>query len=103
MGRRLRHPRFPTALADPHWQRPDAAARLRVFADAYGLAESQRRQLVPLLARRTRSMHDFLAEQAQQGIEPWQRLWRDGHGEIWRSDAEYIHRHEPLWERALLD
>ncbi len=88
--------------ADPHWQRPDAAARLRVFADAYGLAESQRRELVPLLARRTRSMHDFLAEQARQGVEPWQRLWHDGHGESWRADAEYIQRHEAHWEQALL-
>jgi len=31
--------------ADPAWQRSDAAARLRVFADAYGLDEAARHDL----------------------------------------------------------
>jgi Ser/Thr protein kinase RdoA (MazF antagonist) len=88
--------------AHPQWQRTDAQSRLRIFADAYGLDQTQRLQLVPLLARRTRSMHDFLAVQAAQGIQPWTRLWQTGHGDAWRSDAEYIQRHEALWTTALL-
>ncbi|MFI9240355.1 phosphotransferase enzyme family protein [Streptomyces sp. NPDC053079] len=87
--------------ADPHWQRTDAADRLRVFAEAYGLDEAERRQLVPLLGRRTRSMHDFLRDQAAQGNQPWATLWAEGHGDIWRSDAEYIEQREELWARAL--
>ncbi len=87
--------------ADPHWRRTDAADRLRVFAEAYGLDEAERRQLVPLLGRRTRSMHDFLRDQVAQGNQPWATLWAEGHGDIWRSDAEYIEQREELWARAL--
>ncbi|WP_186001462.1 phosphotransferase enzyme family protein [Streptomyces sp. IB201691-2A2] len=88
--------------AHPDWQRPDAAERLRVFADAYGLDESERRRLVPLLGRRTRSMHDFLRTQAAQGVQPWARLWAEGHGDAWRNDAEYIEQREDQWVHALL-
>ncbi|MFV2018312.1 hypothetical protein [Micromonospora sp. LOL_023] len=85
------------------WQRPDAARRLRILADAYGLDEGQRRDLVPLLARRTRSMHDFLAAQSAAGVPPWSRLWREGHGDIWRRDADHIGAREADWAAALLD
>ena len=86
---------------------PDGVAvqahRVRVLAGAYGLDEAGRRGLLPLLARRAMSMHQFLAEGAANGVEPWARLWADGHGESWRADAEYIGRHRADWERALLD
>ena len=62
---------FAPLSANPRWQRPDAALRVRAFADAYGLDEAQRRELVPLLTRRTRAMHDFLARQASAGVQPW--------------------------------
>ena len=79
------------------------AHRVRVIADAYGLDEAERRGLLPLLARRTMSMHQFIAEGAANGVEPWARLWADGHGESWRADAEHIERHRADLERALLD
>ncbi|MEV7184981.1 aminoglycoside phosphotransferase family protein [Kitasatospora sp. NPDC093102] len=81
----------------------DAAARLRVFVDAYGLDEGERRALVPLLGPRTRAMHDFLRDRAGRGVQPWARLWTEGHGEVWRSDAEYIERRRERWSGALLD
>ncbi|MGV9879571.1 phosphotransferase enzyme family protein [Streptomyces sp. NPDC003006] len=89
--------------ADPNWQRPDAADRMCGFADAYGLAEGERRRLVPMLGRRTRSMHDFLRDQAARGVQPWARLWAEGHGDVWRSDSEYIEQREDHWLRALLN
>lgn len=89
--------------AHPDWQRADdAGPRLRAFADAYGLDERQRRDLAPMLAVRTRSMHDFLRDQAALGVEPWTTHWRTGHGDAWRSDAEYIERNTGLWLGALL-
>ncbi|MFV2109351.1 phosphotransferase enzyme family protein [Micromonospora sp. LOL_015] len=94
---------FVPLTADPAWQRPDAARRLRTLVDAYGLDERQRRDLVPLLARRARSMHDFLAEQSAAGVLPWTRLWDDGHGETWRRDAEHIGDRAADWTAALLD
>ncbi|MGI5429243.1 phosphotransferase [Streptomyces sp. CA-179760] len=93
---------FVPLSAHPDWQHPGAAARLRVFADAYGLDEADRRRLVPLLGRRTRCMYDFLRDQAALGVQPWARLWSEGHGDAWRSDAEYIEQREDQWARALL-
>ena len=94
---------FVPMSADPQWQRADAAARLRVFADAYGLDEGQRHRLVPMLAARTRSMHDFLRDQAALGTEPWATHWRTGHGDVWRCDADYLEARQAQWAAALLD
>ncbi|MEU1306329.1 phosphotransferase enzyme family protein [Streptomyces shenzhenensis] len=88
--------------AHPDRERRDAGDRLRVFADAYNLDEAERRRLVPLLGRRTRSMHDFLRDQAARGVQPWATLWAAGHGDVWRSDAEYIEQCEDQWVHALL-
>jgi hypothetical protein len=35
-------------------------------------------------------------------LEPWVRLWREGHGEAWRRDSEFIEGRVALWEQALL-
>lgn len=94
---------FVPLSANATYRRDDAARRLRVMADTYDLTEQQREALVPLLGRRTWSMHDFLAEQATHGIQPWARLWQEGHGDAWRADAEYVDRREALWRQALLD
>ncbi|MBD0690804.1 phosphotransferase [Streptomyces sp. CBMA123] len=94
---------FVPLRTDPAWRPADAGERLRVFADAYGLDEAERRRLVPLLGRRARSMHDFLRDRAGRGEQPWARLWAEGHGDTWRGDAEYIEEREAHWERALLD
>jgi Phosphotransferase enzyme family len=92
---------FVPLTPNPEW-RPGAARRLRVFVDAYGLDEEERRALVALLGPRTWSMHDFLAAQAALGHQPWTRLWEEGHGAVWRADAEHIERHRADWTRALL-
>ena len=94
---------FVPLSAHPDWQRTDAGPRLRVFADAYGLDEPQRRRLAPMLTTRTRAMHDFLRDQSALGTEPWATHWRTGHGEAWHADAEYIERNTDRWLRALLD
>lgn len=94
---------FVPLSADPRWQRADAGHRMRVFVDAYGLDEAERRDLVPLLAPRTRAMYDFLAAQAARRVQPWTHLWETGHGRVWRSDADYIERHVADWHRALCD
>jgi hypothetical protein len=93
---------FVPLSADPAWQRPDAAARVRVLADAYGLDEAQRRRLAPMLARRASAMHDLLAHGHRTGTQPWAQLWADGHGAVWRRDAEYIALREQEWRDALL-
>jgi hypothetical protein len=93
---------FVPLSANPAYRRDDAPARLRVFADAYGLGSDQRQTIVPMLARRAAAVHDFLADQAGRGVSPWSRQWREGHGEAWRADAGYIAAGEESWRRALL-
>jgi hypothetical protein len=93
---------FVPLTADPAWQRPDAAARVRVLADAYGLDEEQRRRLAPMLARRSQAMYDLLAAGHAEGTHPWARLWEEGHGDVWRRDTTYIRNHEEQWLTALL-
>jgi len=93
---------FVPLTANPTYQRDDATHRLRLIADTYGLTEQQRLEIIPLLARRTRSMHTFLAEQAARGTQPWTRLWQEGHGDAWHADTEYITRREHQWRQALL-
>jgi hypothetical protein len=93
---------FVPLSANPRWQRRDAATRVRVFADAYGLDESQRRELVPMLARRARAVHDFLARQSRAGVQPWAGMWATGHGDAWQADADYIQAREAAWAAALL-
>jgi Ser/Thr protein kinase RdoA (MazF antagonist) len=93
---------FVPLSADPAWQRPDAAARVRIAADAYGLDEEQRRLLAPMLARRSRAMYDLLAAGHATGTQPWARLWDAGHGEVWRRDTDYIAQREQDWLTALL-
>jgi hypothetical protein len=93
---------FAPLSANPAFQRDDADRRLRLFADAYGLTEPQRLDLIPLLARRTEAMYTFLAQQAAQGTQPWARLWEEGHGDAWRTDTDYIAEREDQWCQALL-
>ena len=93
---------FAPLSANPAYQRADAGRRLRLLADAYGLTEQQRQDIIPLLGRRTQAMHTFLAEQAAQGTQPWTRLWKEGHGDTWQADISYITQRADHWRHALL-
>jgi hypothetical protein len=93
---------FVPLSANPGYQRGDAPRRMRLLADEYGLRQAQRELLVPMLARRTLAMHEFLARQAARGAQPWARLWRQGHGAAWRADTDYIAEREDSWRRAML-
>jgi hypothetical protein len=94
---------FVPLSANPRYQRGSPAHRMRLFADAYGLDQAQRQELLPMLARRAKAMHDFLAGQVATGTQPWTRLWHAGHGRAWRADTDYIAKREDTWRQALLD
>jgi len=78
-----------------------AAHRVRVLADAYGASLEERQDLLDRLEPRTRVMHDFLRDQAALGHLPWLRHWQEGHGDVWRKDADYIAAHANVWRVAL--
>jgi Phosphotransferase enzyme family len=94
---------FAPLSASPAYQRADAGRRLRLIADAYGLTEQQRLDIIPLLGRRTQAMHTFLADQAAQGNQPWTRLWQEGHADAWQADTSYITQRTDQWRQALLE
>lgn len=77
------------------------AARLRALVDGYGLDEEDRHQLVDVLPARYRSMVDLLRRGHRDGVEPWARLWRQGHGTAWQGIARYAAAHGPTLRAAL--
>lgn len=83
---------------------PGLAGRLLAsLASGYGLSGDQRMDLAGLLAPRIWSMHELLRRGSGDEVEPWARLWSDGHGDAWQADAEYTERHHELLLAAVLD
>jgi hypothetical protein len=48
-------------------------------------------------------MYDLLHRACLTGEQPWARLYAQGHGDAWRSAADYIDAHLGLWAAALAD
>jgi Ser/Thr protein kinase RdoA (MazF antagonist) len=84
---------------DPAEQGP----RLRALVDGYGLDQQQRRELPVLMAAHIRGMAELLRESSLTGVQPWSRLYAEGHGDYWRRAAEHAERHLDVWTAALLD
>jgi hypothetical protein len=80
-----------------------ACRRLVALADGYRLDEEGRRSLADLLVPRIRSMFDLLRDGHRRGVDPWGRLWVEGHGRVWWEDAEYVRRHLVDLRAALTD
>lgn len=79
-----------------------SAQRLAALVDGYGLDGAHRVDLVAKLGPRVRSMYDFLQRSHDGGVQPWARLWLEGHGAAWLDDALYVEDRRQLWEAALL-
>ncbi len=79
----------------------EVAGRLAALVDGYRLDHADRVSLVPMLARRTRSMHDLLVAGDRDGVQPWARLFAEGHGDHWGGVTTYLSQHEGEWARAL--
>jgi hypothetical protein len=79
----------------------DVVVRLRDLADGYGLDDAGRGRLAATLEPRTWSMHTLLHDGHRSGAQPWARLWSEGHGAVWRRDAEWIASRAPALAAAL--
>lgn len=78
----------------------ESAARLRAFADGYGLEASLRPELAAMLGRRARAMYDLLHEGARLGRQPWARIFTED-GRYWLATAEYLDANTRAWASAL--
>jgi Ser/Thr protein kinase RdoA (MazF antagonist) len=80
-----------------------AGTRLAVLADGYGLDEQGRVDLCDLLVPRIMSMYDLLRRGHQEQLQPWGRLWEQGHGDIWLRHAEHTAPQLAAIKAALLN
>lgn len=69
-------------LRDPAdaWDAVDPFRRLRIFADAYGWTEDERRRLPQFGAEAARLSHDRMAHNARTLGGGWARMWAGGVG-----------------------
>ena len=86
----------------PAWRGVDQPARLRIFADAYGLTGEQRAGLADLgIDGAERSWHRMRAAAAQLG-GGWARMWSAGAGEVIRRRGAWLAAHRDELTAALL-
>lgn len=78
-----------------------AAARLRLLADAYGLAPAQRRRLADALVPSWRRGYELVAASARQGHPEFARRWRGGGHEREHRTGAWLARHDAVLRRAL--
>ena len=75
--------------------------RLAALVDGYRLGKDERGLLVPMLAKRTRSMYALLVHGHRTGAQPWARLYDEGHADHWGSVSDHLQAHESTWASAL--
>jgi hypothetical protein len=76
------------------------AERLEVFVNAYGVDDVPADVLAVAVERCEREA-DLIHRLGEAGEPPYDRLLREGHGEIWSSAATHVAARVPMWQRAL--
>jgi Ser/Thr protein kinase RdoA (MazF antagonist) len=90
-------PLRPPADIWPTWTAVDQMARLRVFADAYGLSIEDRAALPALAVERAGTGWLRMRAAAEQHGGGWARMWAEGVGDaIRRREAWLIERRDDL-------
>jgi len=78
-----------------------ASRRLTAFVDGYDLDQQDRARLVDMLGPRIRSMYELLRRSHETGVQPWSKLWSEGHGVVWLAHAIYVEDRRSVWAEAL--
>ena len=78
-----------------------AGRRLAALVAGYGLDEGDRARLAVMLGPRVRSVYEHLKMSHERGVEPWSRLWSEGHGAVWLAHAIYVEERQNVWVEAL--
>jgi len=78
-----------------------AGRRLAALVAGYELDQRDRARLAVMLGPRVRSMYEHLRSCHESGIEPWSRLWTEGHGAVWLAHAIYVEDRSEVWAEAL--
>lgn len=80
---------------------PPFVDRLRALADGYGLDDEQRVRLPEIIVARIASSYEHLRRRALAGETPWDRMWREGHGDGWAGMLRFAEAHRSDWKRDL--
>ena len=76
------------------------AERLAVFATAYGV-DDMPADILRVAVERCEREAELILRLGGAGEPPYDRLLREGHGEIWSSAATHIAARVPTWQQAL--
>lgn len=90
------------APLEPHTSVTTASRRVAALAEGYRLEQGERDRLADLLVPRIMSMYELLRAGKDIGVQPWARLWDQGHGRAWINDAEYTEQHLGALRAALV-
>lgn len=85
----------------PGWSRTRQPARLRLFADAYGLTAAQRAALVDVAVARADRMWLAMRGAAEHYGGGWARMWDHGVGDLIRRRRLWLLEHEDDLRGAL--
>jgi len=88
-------------IADP--RRGRAVARMRRFADAYGLSHAERLRLVDAVAANHVWCMDYVRRGAENGHEWFRRRWTGGEAELTDRTNTWLHKYDATLRAALLD
>lgn len=88
-------------LSDTTKRPQDAGEQLAAFVDGYRADDNLRAKLPESMHRRALAMYELLKGSCETGVEPWGTMFLEGHGDHWRTAAEYVERHEATWSRVL--
>ncbi|WP_315968658.1 phosphotransferase [Arthrobacter sp. PM3] len=80
----------------------EAAIRLGAFADGYAADDSLRKALPAAMAKRATAMFNLLKSSNETGFQPWAAMYLNGHGDHWRTAAEYVAHNQEAWAHALV-
>lgn len=80
---------------------PEQARRLRLFCDAYGLADGDRAVLVGTMAERLRDLARLIRDKAAAGDPAFARHLEEGHHRLYLADAAHLERHADVLGKAV--
>jgi Ser/Thr protein kinase RdoA (MazF antagonist) len=96
-------PLTPPADRDPVLRDVDAVARMRRFADAYGLDGAQRAQLLDVADRRFTRSWFAMRHAAEHRGGGWARMWANGAGDFIKRCHQWLRDNRAELSAALLD
>jgi Ser/Thr protein kinase RdoA (MazF antagonist) len=88
-------------LNDPNVTPEQAADRLAAFVAGYKADEALRAALPSAMVERVAAMYELLRSSHAAGVQPWATMYRNGHGDHWRTALHYVESHQEFWNRAL--